>query len=121
MSDCGTGSTNTRMGDAAPAVPDGSLTARSTCPGSKADAMSLPRELLVAAHGRRAGPKKAAVKSLNKEYSRLRKYTRYMYNDDPLSTSAATRTSAATATSSLWARGQLLHTGVLVICHHSVC
>ena len=93
MSDCGTGSTNTRMGDAAPAVPDGSLTARSTCTGSKADA-----ELLMAG---RAPPKMAAMKVLGRD---PRYFT--IYNE-------------RTATSSLWARGQLLFTGV--ICHHSVC
>ena len=63
MSDCGTGSTNTRMGDAAPAVPDGSLTARSTCSGSKADA-----ELLMGAGTRRgaraARPKKAKAQKV---------------------------------------------------------
>ena len=95
MSDCGTGSTNTRMGDAAPAVPDGSLTARSTCSGSKADA-----ELLMA---RRAPPKMAAMKVLGGETHGT---LLYEYNE-------------RTATSSLWARGQLLFTGV--ICHHSVC
>ena len=58
MSDCGTGSTNTRMGDAAPAVPDGSLTERSTCFGSKADAELLMGAGTRRGRARRPGPKR---------------------------------------------------------------